>query len=179
MTAQPVGTDVLAAWESVVRAVTGTHRAVLGTVERRGVAGPEFSALHLLYRSPERRLPMSRLARDLQMTSGGFTRLADRLGRDGLIDRRNSADDRRVIFAVLTDKGTDLVTDLLDEYYGGLREHVLDVLGPDGVLALADTVAVLTKRAHDEAAEGAGEFRLPDSSARVPHGRRASDDTMG
>ena len=60
---------------------------------------PYFAVLTLLLDSEDQRLPMSRIARDLAMTSGGFTKLADRMARDGLIDRRGSSGDRRVVFA--------------------------------------------------------------------------------
>ena len=68
---------------------------------------PYFSVLTLLFDSDEQRLPMSRIARDLAMTSGGFTKLADRMARDGLIDRRGSSGDRRVVFAALTESRTE------------------------------------------------------------------------
>ncbi|MDQ6848888.1 MAG: MarR family transcriptional regulator [Actinomycetota bacterium] len=48
--------------------------------------------LHSLLRAEDHRSPMSALAREVSMTSGGFTKLADRMARGGLIDRRSPAD---------------------------------------------------------------------------------------
>ncbi len=107
-----------------------TQRRLLASIEAEGLPGASFEALRLLLASDDRRMPMSRLARDLAMTAGGLTKLADRLARDGLIDRRNSSDDRRVVYAALTEKGAELATRTLEIYRAGLREHVLSVLSP-------------------------------------------------
>lgn len=135
--------DLLANWELIIRAVTRTQERVLTRIEDTGMPAQWFIALHLLLRSKDHRLPMSRLARDLSMTSGGFTKLADRMGQDGLIDRRNSAGDRRVVYATLTDEGLRLARRTERQYKAALREHVLDVLSPESVLALADKIQPL------------------------------------
>lgn len=53
---------------------------VLARIEEASLPSQWFAALHLLVGSSDHRMPMSRLARDLSMTSGGFTKLADRTG---------------------------------------------------------------------------------------------------
>src|SRR6185312_9793874 len=89
--------------------------------------------LTLLLESDEQRLPMSRIARDLAMTSGGFTKLADRMARDGLIDRRGSSGDRRVVFAALTETGEKLAREAMEVYQRYLRDQVLPLV-PEGEL---------------------------------------------
>src|ERR1700759_1004726 len=102
--------DIVASWDAIAMGFAHTQRRLLSAIESEGLQGPSFEALRLLLASPDPRLPMSRLARDLTMTAGGLTKLADRLARDGLIDRRNSSDDRRVVYAALTPKGSELAT---------------------------------------------------------------------
>ncbi len=93
---------------------------------------PYFAVLTLLLDSEDQRLPMSRIARDLAMTSGGFTKLADRMARDGLIDRRGSSGDRRVVFAALTESGQKMAhARARGCYQRYLRELVLPVVPKD------------------------------------------------
>jgi DNA-binding MarR family transcriptional regulator len=162
--------DLLTSWELITRAVTRTQERVLARIEDGGMPPQWFTALHLLLRSKEHRLPMSLLARDLSMTSGGFTKLADRMGQEGLIDRRASANDRRVVYATLTEAGLRQARRSERQYKAALREHVLDVLSQPALEALTATIRTL-----DEAIGDVGE-ELPaiDSLAprrRMPEGR--------
>ena len=111
--------DIVASWDAIAMGFAHMHRRLLAAIEAEGLPGPSFEALRLLLASDDHRMPMSRLARDLTMTAGGLTKLADRLARDGLIDRRNSSDDRRVVYAALTDKGAELATRTLEIYRAG------------------------------------------------------------
>jgi DNA-binding MarR family transcriptional regulator len=93
-------------WLELVEDVFEIHRVALDAVEHAtGVAPGWLRVLMLLHEAPQTRLPMSALSTALAMTSGGFTKLADRVERAGLIVRVPSALDRRVIFAELTPHG--------------------------------------------------------------------------
>jgi DNA-binding MarR family transcriptional regulator len=144
--------DLLANWELVTRAVARTQERVLSRIEEAELPSQWVTALHLLLRTGDHRLPMSRLARDLSMTSGGFTKLADRIGQEGLIDRRNSSGDRRVVYAELTEAGLRLARRTERQYKVALREHVLSVLSADALLALAQSAQALND-AHADADE--------------------------
>lgn len=146
--------ELLVSWELVTRAVTRTQERVLSGIEDAGLPSQWVAALHLLLRTSDHRLPMSRLARDLSMTSGGFTKLADRMGQEGLIDRRNSAGDRRVVYAELTEAGLRLARRTERQYKTALREHVLGVLSADTVLAMAEGAKALND-AHADPPEAA------------------------
>jgi DNA-binding MarR family transcriptional regulator len=124
-------------WASVVRAVDGVQHKFGLRLEALGISLPYFSVLTLLLEAPDQRLPMSRIARDLSMTSGGFTKLADRMARDGLIDRRGSSGDRRVVFAALTDAGLELAGQADGAYRAFLRDDVLGVVSLNDLETLA------------------------------------------
>lgn len=153
--------DLLASWELITRAVARTQERVLARIEDAGLPSQWFAALHLLLRTGEHRMPMSRLARELSMTSGGFTKLADRMGQTGLIDRRNSPGDRRVVYAALTDEGLRVARRTERQYKAALREHVLDVLTAAELAVLAAGAAALAET-HAETADDAG---LPEVGA--------------
>lgn len=170
--------DELAAhWEFICKAVEHTQDRVYEQVESVGVPRQWFVVLHLLLRSPERRMPMSQLARELSMTSGGFTKLADRMGQEGVIDRRNSVGDRRVVYAALTTEGLRIARRAERVYRAALREHVLDVLSPAHLAGLADSVQPLD-RAHAAALEEVPQA-LPKRPPGMPERRRRAVSRTG
>jgi DNA-binding MarR family transcriptional regulator len=131
-------------WELVRRVVAEAHQRILARVaDDNGFHEPSFGVLSALLHAPDRRLPMSRLAREAAMTTGGFTRLADRLGGAGLIDRRGSDQDRRVIYASLTPAGLREARRLERRYQTALREEVLGVLSARELRLVADTLRSL------------------------------------
>lgn len=127
-------------WAAVVRGVDAVQHGFALQLESLDMTLPYFSVLTLLLESDDQRLPMSRIARDLAMTSGGFTKLADRMARDGLIDRRGSSGDRRVVFAALTETGEKLAREAMDVYHRYLREQVLPLV-PEAELRNLSEVA--------------------------------------
>jgi DNA-binding MarR family transcriptional regulator len=131
-------------WELVRRVVAEAHQRIIARVaDDSAFHEPSFGVLSALLHAPDRRLPMSRLAREAAMTTGGFTRLADRLGGAGLIDRRGSDQDRRVIYASLTPAGLREARRLERRYQAALREEVLGILSAHQLRVVADTLRAL------------------------------------
>ncbi|MFF7791480.1 MarR family transcriptional regulator [Streptomyces sp. NPDC007991] len=91
-----------------------------------------FEVLLRLGRTPEHRLRMTDLAEAVSFSSGGFTRLADRMVKEGLIRRDPDPVDRRAALAVLTDKGADALDHAMTKHVSQLRTHV------SGPLSLVD-----------------------------------------
>ena len=121
--------DLVSAWREVVASVAGAQDAVLAEVQRRSGVGPaSFVVLSALREAPGHRLSMHLLASKLGMTSGGFTKLADRLQSSGLIERQPSPSDRRVVLAMLTPAGIESANSAVHAYRRGLRSRVGTVL---------------------------------------------------
>jgi DNA-binding MarR family transcriptional regulator len=80
---------------------------------------------------------MSDLARERLMSTGGFTRLADRLERRGLMERRPADDDKRGLLAVLTPAGRALLRDAWRRQHSDLRRLFFDRLDDDDLRDLA------------------------------------------
>ena len=161
-------------WEVVRRVVADAHQRILGRVARDSAFHEaSFGVLSALLHAPGRQLPMSRLAREAAMTTGGFTRLADRLGSAGLIDRRGSDRDRRVVYASLTPAGLREARRLERRYQAALRDEVLDVLSPAQLGLIADVLRPL-----DAAAAAVDIAPDPPAAIERPVGerrRRAAD----
>ena len=141
--------ELAAAWKTVVRGYTHVTDLLTEQVEREtGLPAPEFFALVWLLRDGGGgEVPLSKLARQVAFSSGGFTKMADRLVRAGLIQRQPSASDRRVTHAVLTDAGRALAGRAFAVYCEGLHQLVVERLGLDGLRVLAGHMSRLSGEA--------------------------------
>jgi DNA-binding MarR family transcriptional regulator len=70
-----------------------------------GISHSCFEVLVALGRSEESRLTMGFLANQNALTTGGITRLIDRMETAGYVERQPSPSDRRVTYAVITRSG--------------------------------------------------------------------------
>ncbi|MGH2781835.1 MAG: MarR family winged helix-turn-helix transcriptional regulator [Thermoleophilaceae bacterium] len=83
-------------------------------------------------------LRMSELAKRVFMTTGGLTRMADRLERDGLITRSRSANDLRGYEARITPTGRKAFKQANRQHLQDVRELFLEHLTEDELETLAD-----------------------------------------
>ena len=131
-------------WGLVVEAYARTGPLLrVGPVGGVDLPGPWFEVLLRLLRTPGHRLTMTQLAQDVALSSGGFTKLADRMVRTGLIERQSSAEDRRVTFAALTAEGLRIGEEAQRRHVEALREHFLAPLGEQRAHRLAALMRTL------------------------------------
>jgi len=64
--------------------------------------------LRLLYLAEDRHLRIGTIASNLEIGTNNTTQLVDGLVRDGLVERMTAPDDKRVIYAVLSEAGAAL-----------------------------------------------------------------------
>lgn len=95
-----------------------------------------FEVLLRVARSPEGRVSMSELAEAVALTTGGVTRLADRLEGEGLVERCACPSDRRVVHLALTDHGRDVLDRATVHHLDALGALVQDRIRPDDLPAL-------------------------------------------
>ncbi|MDT4932414.1 MAG: hypothetical protein QOK11_306 [Pseudonocardiales bacterium] len=157
--------DLVAHWRVVVDTVIGTQHRLMETIEASGIPAQWFAVLSMLLNAPEQRMPMTQLARQVSITSGGFTKLADRMGRDGLIDRRSSAGDRRVVYATLTAAGRTAAQRAEEQYLAALHKHVLGALPVSQLVELSQALAALD--AHHATADADDPDDVADDAAVV------------
>jgi len=74
-----------------------------------GASLVELDLLAELKRSPQRRLRMNEISDKLTISTTSVTRLVDELERRGLAERVLSREDRRVVYAALTEDGAELL----------------------------------------------------------------------
>lgn len=112
------------------------HSAVRTQVERdletaTGFPVTWFEVLLRLARSPQRRLRMAELARQIGLSTSGLTRLIDRVEEAGYVERASCPSDRRGAEAVLTAKGAKALRDAVPAHLDSLDRHVAGALGDD------------------------------------------------
>jgi MarR family transcriptional regulator, organic hydroperoxide resistance regulator len=91
------------AWELLMDLVMAERARIPQIAAEFRLSPPQVHALRVL--SPERPLPMGRLACALGCDASNVTGIVDRLEKRGLIERRPSERDRRVKVLVVTDEG--------------------------------------------------------------------------
>ncbi|PRX98667.1 MarR family winged helix-turn-helix transcriptional regulator [Allonocardiopsis opalescens] len=136
--------EVVTWWGLVIEGYLATQERLLGEIaERFDLAPAPFDILLRLVRSPEQRMPMSRLAREAALTSGGFTKVADRMVKAGLIRREPCETDRRVVYAALTEHGRQVADEVRAATADIVRRTVLEPLGTAEAAALAAAMRTL------------------------------------
>jgi len=122
----------LLTWGDAVVGFEHASGTLFAEVEARmGLSRSSFELLQRLLRAPEQRAPITQLARTLIFSSGGMTKLADRLVEAGLVERVPSPDDRRVINLALTDAGLTSARAAARIFIDALRRTVVSQLGED------------------------------------------------
>jgi DNA-binding MarR family transcriptional regulator len=135
----------LAAWTSFVL----SYNQMTKVLEREmadgaGLTLSQYDVLLRLSEVPGGRMRMTDLAQAIVYSSGGLTRLFERMCRTGLTRRENSADDRRVVYAVLTDEGRARLRAASRVHLEGVRRHFAHHLDEREVDVVADFLARLT-----------------------------------
>lgn len=82
-----------------------------------GISQGRFVLLMLLFQEQERSLTPSELADKARVTKGTITGLIDGLEKDHLIERRSHHKDRRMSTIHLTEKGEQLMKQLIPPFY--------------------------------------------------------------
>jgi DNA-binding MarR family transcriptional regulator len=133
-----------AAWRGFLVTHDRIWREIEAGLAPLGVSMAEYSVMALLGEAGRKGMRMSELAQRRLMSSGGFTRLADRLERRGLIERRRSADDGRGFEVYLTKEGRALLRKAWRRQHEDLRRLFFDRLDDDHLRSLAEIWARLT-----------------------------------
>jgi MarR family 2-MHQ and catechol resistance regulon transcriptional repressor len=110
--------------------------AVMSKVEGQltaaaGVPITWFEVLLRLARSPEHRLRMSELARQVGLSTSGLTRLVDRVEEAGYVRREVCPTDRRGAHAVLTAEGEAILRSALPSHLESIETHFSGPLGDE------------------------------------------------
>lgn len=110
-----------------------THAALTHAFDERlqrecGLSLRWFEVLIRLFRTPGCCLPAGELGQAISLTSGATTRRIDRMAEAGLIQRRSSTQDGRVVEVCLTAAGEQRLAAALPIHLADLRSQIGTVL---------------------------------------------------
>jgi DNA-binding MarR family transcriptional regulator len=128
----------LAAWRGLLE----VHAYVLHELDvqmrtAHGLTLSQSEVLILLDDAPDQRVRMAELAKAVLLSSSGGTRLVERLETVGYVTRRAATDDRRGLFAELTETGRQVVRAARATYREGVRSVFLHRLRAADQVALS------------------------------------------
>ena len=129
-------TAAVDAWIRLLRGHAAATRALNAQLLREhGLTINDYEALLVLAKTEGSSVRRTDLARDLELTASGVTRLLDGLESAGLVAKRACEADARVSYAVLTDAGRARLAQAscsqvaaIDELFEGYTEEELETL---------------------------------------------------
>ncbi len=150
------GSDyALAAWRSLMR-LLGRSRMALGRKLRPfGIRPGQAWLIRLVGEAGDEGLKLNELSKRMQVTSANITGLMDRVEHDGYVQRRPDPKDRRVVRAVLTPKGRELLEKLKPVYQAWV-ERCMSCLTPEEQVELAGLLSRLADHIAELAEEEDG-----------------------
>lgn len=137
-------------WGRIIRGFRATDRRVHAAIKAKfDFTEVEAETLLSLHLSPEQRARHNSLAKGAGFTTGGFTKIADKLTQRGLTERVACESDRRASYLQLTAEGATVAAELSRATAQANRDHFIEVLGVERAQAAADAMAALYRANHD------------------------------
>ncbi len=109
-------------WVVLARAFGAVERRSRASIARFGLNSTEFGVLEVLYHKGE--LPVCDVRRRILLESGSMTYVVDKLVSRGLVRRRASGEDRRVVLLALTAAGRRLMARIFPPHAAAMRRAV-------------------------------------------------------
>lgn len=144
--------DGMALITSIVRVNQVLMERIDKVLRPLGLTFARYEALRLLAFTSSRAMPMSRMGSLLQVHPTSVTSLVERLVRQGYVQRTRSSTDGRVVLAVLSDAGAEVV----EQATVALNAQIFERpgLGPEQARTLAQLLGHLRADAGDHVEPG-------------------------
>jgi DNA-binding MarR family transcriptional regulator len=118
-----------------------------------GISHVMFEVLIRLCKDPGEQVSQHALSEDLVLTSGGVTRLIDRMEEAGLVRRVPSPDDRRVTLVEATGEGEKTFVHAVDVHARIVERYYVAPVSADDRIRLTASLERITTTLLDETAE--------------------------
>lgn len=106
----------------LMRCVNSVGQHAHADILRHGLKPSEFAVLELLHHKGA--VPLGHLAEQILLTTGSVTHVVDRLEEKGLVRRVPCPEDRRVLYADLTEAGREKIATIFPYHAACIREAV-------------------------------------------------------
>ncbi|WP_026412467.1 MarR family winged helix-turn-helix transcriptional regulator [Actinomadura oligospora] len=113
---------------------------------KHGLSVSEYEILVRLSESPERRLRMAELAEHASQSRSRLSHTCSRLESKGLVRRDNCPNDKRGVYAFLTDAGFEALDRAARDHVETVRDYFVDVIDPGDLEAIGRAFTAVLKR---------------------------------
>ena len=128
--------EEMRAWRAYIESVFELNAALEADLTEHGLTLGDYQVLVFLSEAEGRAMRMCDLAGRLQLSPSGLTRRLDGLVRAGVVERRPSDTDRRVMLAVLTPHGAALLDEAAPTHAGSVRARIFDQIQRRDIAAM-------------------------------------------
>jgi DNA-binding MarR family transcriptional regulator len=123
---RPLSQQEMLAWRTFVETVPDLMLAITADLAAHDITLGDYQVLVFLSEAEARSMRMVDLSAALHLTPSGLTRRLDGLTRDGYVTRVPSREDRRVMMAVLTDRGFAKLVEAYPTHLASVRRRIFD-----------------------------------------------------
>ncbi len=113
---------------------------------KHGLSLSEYEILVRLSEAPDRRLRMAELAEHASQSRSRLSHTCSRLESKGLVQRNNCPNDKRGVFAQLTEEGYATLERAARDHVETVRNFFIDVIDPDDLAAIGRAFTQVVKR---------------------------------
>ena len=138
--------EEMRAWRGYIEVTGQLNIALEADLNAHGLTSGDYQVLVYLSEAEEGRLRMCDLADSLNLSPSGLTRRLDGLVRKGMVARERNDADRRVMMAVLTQKGMDKLVSTAPHHVASVRRNLIDRLDDRQIRQLGQIFESLRRR---------------------------------
>ena len=131
-------------WLVMIKAMQALTRYAAAGIEDTGLGDSDFRVLEVLLHKGA--LPVNTIGPIVGLTTGSISVAVDRLVEKGLVNRVESAEDRRGRIVALTPRGKGLIVPAFRKHSGQMRK-VFSELSPEELRGLEVALKKIGKRA--------------------------------
>ncbi|MFI0448249.1 MarR family winged helix-turn-helix transcriptional regulator [Actinomadura sp. 6N118] len=113
---------------------------------KHGLSVSEYEILVRLSEAPERRLRMAELAEHASQSRSRLSHTCSRLESKGLVFRGGCPNDKRGVYAHLTDEGFDALDRAARDHVETVRDYFIDIIDPSDLAAIGRAFTAVNKR---------------------------------
>ncbi|TMQ94207.1 MarR family transcriptional regulator [Actinomadura soli] len=113
---------------------------------RHGLSVSEYEILVRLSEAPQRQLRMAELAENASQSRSRLSHTCSRLESKGLVKRDSCPNDKRGVYAQLTDQGFTALERAARDHVETVRTYFIDVIEPQDLEAVGRAFAMVLKR---------------------------------
>jgi DNA-binding MarR family transcriptional regulator len=114
--------------------------------QKHGLSLSEYEILVRLSEAPDRRLRMAELAAHASQSRSRLSHTCSRLEAKNLVRRESCPNDKRGVFAHLTEAGFAVLDRAAPDHVETVREFFLDVIDPADLEAIGRAFVLVSKR---------------------------------